>query len=180
MPASLDPQLALDERSINNPDLESALERRLRAKDDVSEARGVYKTHDKEVKAEIEKVGDFPPDSALRVGRFRITKRHVDAKHVEFDADARDQISIGLVDEDGRPARRGSRSKAAPSAVATSGDDIAGAGDDDADLRPTGEVNVDALRGEAERSIIKEPTPIRPGGRQASRNAHRLPTPPIQ
>jgi hypothetical protein len=37
MPASLDPQLALDERAVTNPELEAVLERRLRAKDDVAE-----------------------------------------------------------------------------------------------------------------------------------------------
>jgi hypothetical protein len=34
-----------------------------------------------------------------------------------------------------------------------------GAGDDEEDLRPKGPVNTDALRGEADRSIVKEPTP---------------------
>lgn len=84
MPTALDPQLALDERAITNPDLEAALERRLRAKDDVAEVRGVYKVAHAEVKKLIETVGDFPPDSALRVGRFRITKARIEARSVSF------------------------------------------------------------------------------------------------
>lgn len=51
--------------------------------------------------------------------------------------------------------------------------------DDDEDLRPKGEVNADALRGEADRSVAKEPTPLRPGGRNAGRNAQRDAQPPL-
>lgn len=43
--------------------------------------------------------------------------------------------------------------------------------DDDDDLRPKGEVNADALRGEADRSVKDEPTPIR------RRNGHQPPAP---
>lgn len=173
MPASLDPQLAMDERAVNDPDLESALERRLRAKDDVSEVRVAYKVAHKEVNALLDKVADFPADSALRVGRFRITKRQVEAKHVEFDAEAREQISIGLVDEDGKPARRGRVSRTAKPKPASE--------DDFDDLRPKGEVNTDALRAEADRATLPdEPTKLRPGGRHASRNAQRGPHAPIQ
>jgi hypothetical protein len=128
VPTNLDPQLALDERAINNPDLERALEKHLRARDDASEARGVVKSAKAEIDAELAKLTDFAPDSALRVGRFRITKKHVEARHVEFDSGARDQISIGLVDEDGAPAKRPAAAKV--SSVS-----------DDADLRPTGDVN---------------------------------------
>jgi hypothetical protein len=165
MPASLDPQLAMDERAINNPELEKALERRLRAKDDVAEVRGVYKKAHAEVQAAIELLPDFEPDSALRVGRFRITKRHIDARSVSFETEARDQISIGLVDEDGQPLKR---TAAAERRSAT--DDV------DEDLRPTGEVNTDALRVEAERSIVKDdaPTPIRKPRANGSTDQPRL------
>lgn len=154
MPASLDPQLAMDERAINNPDLEKALEKHLRARDDASEARGVVKKAKAEIDAELTKVGEFDPDTALRVGRFRITKKHVEARHVEFDSGARDQISIGLVDDDGAPAKRTAAAK-----VKSVSDDKDQ--DDWDDLRPKGEVNVDALRGEADRATLPdEPTRI--------------------
>lgn len=152
MPASFDPQLALDERALTHPDLEKALEKHLRARDDASEARGVVKTAKAEIDTHLAAIGDFPADTALRVGRFRITKRHIEADHREFDTAARDQISIGLIDEDGAPARRSS--SAAPRSVVD--------GDDWDDLRPKGEVNTDALRGEADRAILPdEPTPLR-------------------
>lgn len=154
MPASLDPQLALDERAITNPELEQALERHLRARDDVSEARGVVKVEKKRIDALLDRVGDFEPDTALRVGRFRITKRHIEGSHREFDTAPRDQISFSLVDEDGKPKRRSSGK--APASVS---DDKSQ--DDWDDLRPKGEVNVDALRGEADRATLPdEPTRI--------------------
>lgn len=137
MPPTLDPQLALDEKAVNAPELEAALERHLRAKDDVAEARGVMKTYRKEVDTELAKVGDFAVDTALRVGRFRITKTLIEARHVEFESSEREQIRIGLAEEtsDVEPVRRAVR-----------------AADDDVDLRPTGDVNPDLLRGEAERA----------------------------
>lgn len=93
MAVSSNPQLALDERAINDPELEAALNRHLRASDDVREANAVKKTYRKEIDAALAKHGEFPVD--------------------DFD-----------------------------------------------DLRPTGEVNADALRGEVERA--SEPTPFRP------------------
>jgi hypothetical protein len=144
MPASLDPQLALDEKAITNPELEQALERHLRARDDVAEARGVVKVEKKRIDALLESVDDFEPDTALRVGRFRITKRHIEGAHREFDTAPRDQISIGLVDADGNATRRSSGGKPKLHSVS-----------DDEDLRPTGEVNADALRGDADRSLLQ-------------------------
>jgi hypothetical protein len=148
MAARLDPQLALDERAVNDPDLESALERRLRAQDDVAEARGVFKTADDEVRTGLDAIPDFGVDTALRIGRFRITKTHREGGLVSFERKASDRIAIGLIDEDGASVRR--------PAIAT-GPSVS----DDEDLRPTGEVNAAALRGEADRATVDEPTPIR-------------------
>lgn len=151
MPTSLDPQLALDEQAITNADLEAALERRLKAKDDVDEVRGVLKRATEEINTLLEPL-DFPADSALRVGRFRITKRHLPGGMVSFERSASDRIQIGLV-EDGvptplkAPAKPGRRAKGTG---AFGGKPVKD--DGSADLRPTGEVNADALRGEADRS----------------------------
>lgn len=142
MPPRLEAQLALDERAVTNAELEATLERRLRIKDDIAELRGTLKSANDEVNAEIAKIPDFVPDTALRVGRFRITKTHVEGRSVSFDVEARDQLKIGLVDEDGVPA------KAAPGRKPVSVSD-------DEDLRPTEPVNIAALRGEADRSVIQ-------------------------
>lgn len=154
MATSLDPQLALDERAINNPDLEAALEKHLRARDDAAEARGVVKKARGEIDQLLAGVGDFDPDTALRVGRFRITKRVTEARHVEFDSSAGERLSFSLVDEDGAPVKRTGGTK-----VASVSDDRDQ--DDWDDLRPKGEVNVDALRGEVDRATLPdEPTRI--------------------
>lgn len=156
MATSLDPQLALDERAINDPDLEKALERRLRAGDDVAEARGVFKTADAEVKAAIEKIADFGVDEALRVGRFRITKRHVEGGLVEFERKSSDQLRIGLVDEDGNATRRSSGPKRASVS-------------DDEDLRPkgTGQRRRPAARRRGALGADADPPPERPAARLA-------------
>ncbi len=165
MPASLDPQLAFDERAINDPDLESALERRLRAKQDVAEASGVVKKAHEDVLRELAKHPPIPEDAAYRVGRFRIAIRHVEGRHVEFDTDDSDQLSFTLLGEDGEPVKRARAPRRSKREDVPAGDEsLEPAGpaiDDDGDLRPTGEVNADALRGEADRSVIAEPTPIR-------------------
>jgi hypothetical protein len=149
MPARATPQLALDERAINHADLEAALKRRMRAQDDKAEAQTVFQTADDEVKGYLAKI-DLPVDSAIRVGEFRITKTHREGQPVSFERKASDRISIAHVAAE-TPApdeSRVSRRKKAPDEA-------------DADLRPTGEVNADALRGIADRSSTDDaPTPI--------------------
>lgn len=143
MPPRLEPQLAMDERAINDPDLEAALERRLRALDDRSEASAVVNQATDEVNGHIARIApDFGVDDALRVGRFRITKKHLDGGTVSFERSASDRIQYALVDADGQPTRR-TNGRAPKSEVD---------GDDWDDLRPKGDVNADALRGEADRS----------------------------
>jgi hypothetical protein len=146
MPTSLDPQLAMDEQAITNADLEAALERRFKAKDDVDEVRSVLKRATEEINTLLEPL-DFPADTALRVGRWRITKRHLPGGMVSFERSASDRIQIGLV-EDGEatkptPIRKGAGSFGKPAAAKA---------DDEADLRPKKPVNTDALRGEADRA----------------------------
>jgi hypothetical protein len=68
-------QLALDEQRIDDPDLEGALEKRLRLSDDVSEARAVYRTADEEAKAAIA-THRLDVGAVVRCGRFRITRTH--------------------------------------------------------------------------------------------------------
>lgn len=136
-----DDQLGLDEELVENPDVEAALVERQARKDALKAVRKDFnKAHEKAVAA-LASI-ELPEDGAVRVGRFRITKRQVEGGHREFDTQDREQLSISFLgDETPRTKRR------------TAGDD--------ADLRPTGEVNPAALRGEAERSSA--PTPIRRG-----------------
>jgi hypothetical protein len=140
-----DDQLGMDEELIENPDVEAALV----ARQELANARrslnkDFKKAHQKAI-ALLELI-ELPEDGAVRIGRFRVTNRFVVAAHREFDTSDRSQISIAFLGDDGAaaPKRRARPARA----------------DDDADLRPTGEVNADALRGAAERSA--EPTPFRP------------------
>lgn len=97
MPAIKDQdQLGMDEKVVENPTLEASLEARLRAGDDRSEAAKVFKRHDTEAKEAIAAL-KLDDGDVIRVGRFRIKKSAVAERHVEFDADATERISIRLV-----------------------------------------------------------------------------------
>ena len=99
MPARAQDQLALDEQPISNADLEQALENRLRAGDDVSEARSVYKRVDEVVKAHIAEL-ELTTGVAYRCGRFRITKNRIPARSVTFDTEATERVRISLIEDE--------------------------------------------------------------------------------
>jgi len=124
-------QLGFDEELIENPDVEAALVERQARKDTLASVRKDFNAaHDKAVAA-LTSI-ELPDEGAVRVGRFRISKSIVSARTVSFETQESSHLRITLLgDESGGAA-----------------DD----GEDDADLRPTGEVNPAALRGEADRS----------------------------
>jgi hypothetical protein len=100
MPAREKDQLALDERFVNDAELEAALERRLRAADDRAEVGAVYKQADKEVKAQLERLEPaVSVDMPVRVGRFRITINEIASRHVSFTTEPSERLSIALVEE---------------------------------------------------------------------------------
>lgn len=88
-------QTGMDEKPVDNTALSDLLEERLRHADDVAEARKVFKEKDKAAKAEIEKL-NIADGQAIRIGRFRITRTPVAARHVEFDTDPTSRLSIEL------------------------------------------------------------------------------------
>lgn len=92
------PQLAMDERVVDDKALEAALEKRLRASDDLAEVRGVFKDADTAAKAEIAKL-DLSAEAPVRVGRFRITKSEYPARSVTFDTEASSRVRIAVVEE---------------------------------------------------------------------------------
>ncbi len=91
------PQLALDEKVVENPALEKALDARLRAADDRAEAAKVFKRHDTEAREAIAAL-QLEDGDVIRVGRFRIKKSAVEPRHVEFDAAATQRISIRYIE----------------------------------------------------------------------------------
>lgn len=124
-------QLALDEEVVENPDVEAALIERQDKKDAKGVATKEFKqAHEKAVAALA--MLELPEEGAVRIGRFRINKSLVSARSVSFETAESTRMRITFLKDQ----------MTLPSP----------AGDDDADLRPTGEVNVEALRGEAERA----------------------------
>lgn len=88
-------QLGMDERNVEDDALAGLLEARLRAQDDVREVRGVYKAADQAAKEAIAKL-DITDGDAVRCGRFRITRKATEPRHVEFDAAAGSRLTIEL------------------------------------------------------------------------------------
>jgi hypothetical protein len=122
-----DDQLGMDERVIQDPDIEQALEARQRAKDERAEKNLAVKNATEKVKSLISRLempdpSDEDKPSVVRVGRFRITKRFVKGKTVSFATEDRVQLTFGLADEQGEerqsratttPSRRAGRDRAA-------------------------------------------------------------------
>lgn len=110
-------QLALDETTVEDNPLEAALEARLRAKDDLSEVNLVYKRAHEAAKAELARF-ELDEDTALRVGRFRITKTVIAAKTVTFETKASDRVSINVIGDDEAQPGRSEAQATADAAVA--------------------------------------------------------------
>ena len=90
-------QLAFDEKVIENRDLERLLDRRSAAKDQAAAANAEARKADEAARAAIEAL-DIGTDAAVRVGRYRITKTMTEARTVSFDVEAKERVSIGLVE----------------------------------------------------------------------------------
>lgn len=87
------PQLALDEKVVEIPELEDALEERQSAKAAAGEARKAYKEAHEAAKVEIEKL-ELPDDTPVRAGRFRITRSAVSARSVAFETSPTTRLNI--------------------------------------------------------------------------------------
>lgn len=88
-------QLGMDERVVTDDELVKLLEKRMRLGDDRAEIGKAFRTADAEAKERIA-THQIDEGGAIRVGRFRVTKRHVEARHVEFDAAETQRITIDL------------------------------------------------------------------------------------
>ena len=84
-------QLGMDEEIIEDDELEEALEAREAAKALLAGPKEIYAGADKLAKALIERA-DLP--DVARIGRFRITRSEVEARHVEFDTEPSERIAI--------------------------------------------------------------------------------------
>jgi len=92
-------QLGMDEKVVDHPELEELLEKRLAKKVLLDVARKAYDVAAEEASVEIVELR-MADDTAVRVGRFRITKRAIPARSVAFDAKASSRIQITLLGDD--------------------------------------------------------------------------------
>lgn len=90
-------QLALDEQTIEDPEVEQALVVRQEAKDDRAAAGAVFKAADETAKTAIERL-ELPTGGVVRVGRFRIERKEVAARNVAFETEASTRLQIALVE----------------------------------------------------------------------------------
>lgn len=88
-------QTGMDERVVEDSALTDLLEKRLRAQDDKREITGVFKLADQDAKEAIARL-DLTDGDAVRVGRFRITKKATEPHHVEFDSAPGSRVTIEL------------------------------------------------------------------------------------
>lgn len=90
-------QLGMDERVLEDAELAKLLEARLRAGDDKREVAGVYKLADQAAKDAIAKL-ELADGDIVRIGRFRITKKVTEPKHVEFDSAGGSSLQIKFIE----------------------------------------------------------------------------------
>jgi hypothetical protein len=84
MPTQERGQLGMDEVVVDSAEAEEALEERLKRKNSAAELRRQFEEADAAAKAAVLPL--IPEDaSAVRIGRFRITKSVSKASHREFD-----------------------------------------------------------------------------------------------
>lgn len=98
MATKVQAQLAIDERVIEDPDLEAALELRQKRKEELEDPKRAYTEADTAAKAllqDVIEVGEIG-----RIGRFRLERKATAARSVSFEAGAGERITISVQDEE--------------------------------------------------------------------------------
>lgn len=93
-------QLGFDEQTVEDPEVEAALEEREKRKASLGAVRKVY---DEAHEAALAAVGrlELPEGGAARVGRFRVTRTAVAGRSVTFETKPSSRVRISLLgDED--------------------------------------------------------------------------------
>jgi hypothetical protein len=86
-------QVGMDERIVEDADLEAALEAREKDREVMGVARGKLKQSHEVAVALVDKLG-LEDGSVVRVGRFRIAKQMIAAHEVEFETAESSRVSI--------------------------------------------------------------------------------------
>lgn len=91
-------QLGMDEVRIEDDVVEEALEQRQKAKDALGAVRQRYEDAHEKAGQALQRL-EMPTGTVVRVGRFRIEKKHVAAGSVAFERRAKDRTYITVPDE---------------------------------------------------------------------------------
>jgi hypothetical protein len=94
------PQASLYEATLENPELEAALEAREVTKAAAGAARKAHGDADEHAKGLVEAL-DLGDGAPVRVGRFLLTRRPVAARSVAFDTEPTTRLTIRTLDEEG-------------------------------------------------------------------------------
>lgn len=92
-------QLGMDEQTIEDSEIEAALEERQKRKDSLGAVRKVYDEAHEAAVAAIAKL-ELPEGGVARVGRFRISRASVAARSVSFETQPTSRLRISLWGED--------------------------------------------------------------------------------
>lgn len=98
MAAQEQPQTAIDEVELDDARLLQALNTRQGRKEQVKEARKVYKEADDHARAFLSE-HTLDDGQAVRIGRYRITKKAVASRTVQFETDPTSRVTISLLPE---------------------------------------------------------------------------------
>ncbi len=90
-------QIGMDEQVLDDPELEKLLDIRAAAADKLARPKKAYAEADEEAKAAI--VGRLEVGEVARVGRYRIERVHVPARHADFEVEAGSKVGIKAGDE---------------------------------------------------------------------------------
>lgn len=90
------PQISMDDKFIEDPELEALLEERQEKKESASEANSAYREVDDKAQAQVLAL-DLPEEPPTRCGRFLLSKKTTDAQEVSFERAERTRASIRLV-----------------------------------------------------------------------------------
>lgn len=91
--AQVSGQIGMDEQILEDADLEQLLEARQAIRLDQADDRKRYAEANARVQTALASV-PIPDDGAVRVGRFRISRRHIAGHAVAFETQPRDQLTI--------------------------------------------------------------------------------------
>lgn len=93
------PQTSIYEKLVEDPELESLLEKRQTAKEQAAAVRKKYTDADVAAKESLGWL-ELGIDAVVRVGRFAITMRKTAPKSVSFETAAGERLAIRLLDDE--------------------------------------------------------------------------------